>query len=63
MPVLLIRHVQAGDRKEWHGDDSARPLSAKGRRQAEGLARMLEGYGVQRVLSSPYARCVQTVTP
>lgn len=63
MPVLLIRHAQAGSRKDWKGDDRQRPLSGKGRKQAEGLVRELEGWAVQRVLSSPYARCVLTVQP
>ncbi len=63
MPVLLIRHAQAGSRKDWEGDDRARPLTNKGRKQAAGLVRELDGWAVQRVLSSPYTRCVETVKP
>jgi broad specificity phosphatase PhoE len=63
MPVLLTRHAHAGSRKAWKGDDRSRPLSDKGRRQAAGLVSALDGWGVQRVLSSPYRRCVQTVEP
>ena len=63
MTVLLVRHARAGSRKYWKGPDIERPLSKKGRRQAEGLVDMLAGYPSQRILSSPYVRCVQTVEP
>lgn len=61
--VHLVRHAQAGDRTRWQGDDSERPLSDKGWRQAEGIAKMLRGERVERLLSSPSLRCVQTVEP
>jgi len=61
--VLLVRHARAGERSEWEGDDRLRPLDAKGRRQAEGLVDLLASYPIERVLSSPYVRCVQTVVP
>jgi 8-oxo-dGTP diphosphatase len=60
---LLVRHARAGSRKGWEGPDIERPLSKKGRRQADGLVDMLEPYGVKRILSSPYVRCTQTVEP
>jgi phosphohistidine phosphatase SixA len=63
MIVLLVRHGRAGDRREWDGDDRLRPLDAKGRRQAQGLVDLLAGYQIDRVLSSPYVRCTQTVAP
>jgi 8-oxo-dGTP diphosphatase len=63
MPLLLIRHAHAGARKEWKGEDTLRPLSLRGERQARRLVRTVEGWGVQRVLSSPYARCTETVQP
>ena len=60
-----MRHAKAGRRDKWQGPgpDEVRPLSAKGWRQAEGLVETLKGYGVARILSSPYVRCVQTVKP
>ena len=61
--VLLVRHGRAGSRKRWEGPDIERPLSKKGRRQAEGLVDMLTRYPIQRILSSPYVRCMQTVEP
>jgi hypothetical protein len=35
-PVTLIRHVDAGDRRRWPGDDDLRPLSALGCRREGG---------------------------
>ncbi|MBA3332224.1 MAG: histidine phosphatase family protein [Actinobacteria bacterium] len=61
--MLLVRHAWAGDASEWEGDDSLRPLDARGRRQAEALVEAFAPYGAVRVLSSPYDRCVQTVEP
>jgi phosphohistidine phosphatase SixA len=61
--VLLVRHASAGDRAEWDGDDRARPLDAKGERQAERLVELLADYPIDRILSSPAVRCVTTVEP
>jgi 8-oxo-(d)GTP phosphatase len=61
--VYLVRHAKAGNRKKWEGPDDLRPLSKKGRKQAESLADLLGGRGVSRVLSSPSVRCVETVQP
>lgn len=61
--VHLVRHGAAGDRREWNDDDQLRPLTPKGRRQADAIARQLSTIGVSRVLSSPYIRCVETVQP
>lgn len=64
MPTLfLIRHAHAGSRRAWRGDDVERPLSEKGARQAAGIAELLGGLAVGRVLSSPAVRCRQTVEP
>lgn len=63
MSVYLVRHAKAGDRDEWSGTDHLRPLSRKGRTQAEGLVEHLGAKGVTRILSSSYLRCVQTVEP
>ena len=62
-PVLLIRHAKAGSRSEWAEDDRLRPLSKKGRVQAEAIAEALNPHGVARIVSSPYLRCLQTVRP
>lgn len=62
-PVYLLRHGKAGSREEWKGDDRLRPLSVKGTRQANGLVTAFRGRPVDRILSSPVTRCVQTVEP
>ena len=61
--VYLVRHAHAGDRDHWDGDDRERPLSKKGRRQAQGIADELKPLGVRRLISSSYARCAQTLEP
>jgi phosphohistidine phosphatase SixA len=63
MPVYLVRHAKAGDRHEYEGRDRDRPLTRAGRAQADALARLLDGEPVSRLLSSPYARCRQTLEP
>lgn len=63
MLLLLVRHADAGDREKWEGDDALRPVSDKGRRQAEGLVELLAEYAIDQIISSPYRRCVQTVEP
>jgi 8-oxo-dGTP diphosphatase len=61
--ILLIRHAKAGRREHWHGDDRLRPLTRSGRRQAEALVEQLRDEPVERILSSPFVRCIQTVEP
>jgi phosphohistidine phosphatase SixA len=61
--LLLIRHARAGERSEWRGDDRRRPLDERGRRQAQALVGELASFPIERVLSSPYDRCIQTVEP
>jgi phosphohistidine phosphatase SixA len=61
--ALLVRHARAGERKRWSGDDRARPLDEKGRRQAEALAPILAELGADALLSSPYLRCVESLEP
>lgn len=63
MTSVLVRHASAGDRHDWRGDDRLRPLDARGRRQAAELAELLGSFGVRRIVSSPYVRCVETVEP
>jgi hypothetical protein len=61
--MLLVRHAWAGERAEWEGDDRLRPLDERGLRQAEELVELLACYEIDRIVSSPYVRCVQTVEP
>lgn len=61
--LLLVRHASAGDRDAWVGDDRPRPLDRRGRLQAAALPALLAPHDVTRIVTSPYARCVQTVEP
>lgn len=63
MALLVVRHAKAGDRMAWTRPDHLRPLTAKGLAQADALVATLAGFDVARVLTSPYARCVQTIVP
>lgn len=63
MPVLLVRHADAGSRFDWPGDDRSRPLSERGLGQAASLAAELAPLAPRRVLSSPFLRCTQTAQP
>jgi 8-oxo-dGTP diphosphatase len=58
-----VRHAKAGSRRQWSGDDELRPLSKRGHTQARAVAKRLAGESVTRIVSSPYVRCVETVTP
>jgi 8-oxo-(d)GTP phosphatase len=62
-PVYLVRHAKAADRDAWQDDDDLRPLTSKGRRQAEQLRAHLGLTHLRHVLSSPSTRCLQTVAP
>src|ERR1700690_1352725 len=61
----FLRHAHAGDPAKWRGPDELRPLSAKGRQQAESLGRHLDSLGLRfdLLLSSPLVRARQTAAP
>lgn len=63
MAVLLVRHAVALARRKWNGPDELRPLTPRGVRQAETLPDGVADYEIERVLSSPAVRCVDTVQP
>lgn len=62
-PLIALRHAKALSRSEWDGPDAARPLSARGERQAKSIVGPLRAFGVRRIVSSDAVRCMQTVTP
>ena len=64
MKLYVVRHVKAGSRTSWDGDDDReRPVSKSGCRQADAIAARLAPEGVSQLVSSPYARCVQSLEP
>jgi broad specificity phosphatase PhoE len=63
LTIHLVRHAKAGDRSSWPGDDFQRPLVRRGQLQAEGLLAQFAGLPIDRLLSSPYIRCMETLVP
>ena len=61
--VHLIRHAKAKNRAEWTEPDDLRPLTKRGRREADALAERLRQEQPGTLLSSPYRRCLQTLAP
>ena len=62
-PLIVVRHAKAKPRSSWSRAEGERPLAATGRRQAVAVSRLLQAWRPQRVISSPWVRCVQTVSP
>lgn len=61
-PLIILRHAKAVKRSDFTGkDDNARPLSGRGRRQSKIITELLEGFGIEQVISSPMQRCQETV--
>lgn len=60
--LYLLRHAHAGNPAEWTTDDAQRPLSPKGRRQAERLGQFLadRAFAPDAIVSSPRLRARQT---
>lgn len=63
VPIVIVRHTKAMPRSNWSGRDQARPLDARGRRQATSLIPLLGAYGIARLASSTSTRCVKTLLP
>ncbi|MDB5310579.1 MAG: phosphohistidine phosphatase [Gemmataceae bacterium] len=62
MDLYVIRHADAGNPKEWKGDDADRPLSLLGHQQARALGEAFRqrGISVGAVISSPLVRTRET---
>jgi phosphohistidine phosphatase len=62
MDLYLIRHADAGDRRQWDGDDAERPLTELGRNQSRALGAAFQARGIalDAILTSPLTRTVQT---
>ncbi len=61
--MLLVRHGHAGTKDGWEGDDHLRPLSTRGLRQAKHLVEVIVPLRPDRIVSSPFVRCLQTMEP
>jgi 8-oxo-(d)GTP phosphatase len=62
-PLLVVRHAKARSRTSWPGREADRPLTTTGEIQAHALAGLLTAWSPPRLLTSPWARCVQTLAP
>jgi 8-oxo-dGTP diphosphatase len=62
-PIIALRHAKAVAREDWEGADTDRPLSGRGRKQANAIVGPLLAFGARRLVSSPAVRCVKTVKP
>ena len=61
--IFLLRHAAAGNRDKWMGEDQKRPLTKKGRKQSELVSKSLAAKEIERIVTSPYERCIETVKP
>jgi len=66
-PLIILRHAKAVTRSEWNEgkgvDDGRRPLHEYGKQQAKALIPTLAAFGPKQVVSSPWKRCKDTVSP
>ncbi len=62
-PLIVLRHAKAANRGVWLGSDASRPLTPRGRAQADAIVGPLRAFGVQKIVSSDARRCVETVKP
>lgn len=62
-PLLILRHAKAKPRSSWTRAEGERTLAATGQRQALAVSRLLAAWLPERAVSSPWTRCVQTLTP
>jgi 8-oxo-(d)GTP phosphatase len=61
--LLLMRHMSAGERLPSPALDRERPLDAKGRSDAGKLSATIAEHAVGRIVTSPHARCRESVEP
>jgi len=61
--LLVVRHAKAVGRGSWSGEDPDRPLTEAGRRRARRMISLLTAYDPEHLLSSPSARCADTLAP
>ncbi|MDZ7361152.1 MAG: phosphohistidine phosphatase SixA [candidate division KSB1 bacterium] len=62
MELYIIRHAIAAMREEWTGSDDKRPLTEKGKKKMEQIARGLAAMEIDftHIFSSPLVRAQQT---
>lgn len=63
VPLVVLRHAKAKPRSAWSRAEEDRPLAATGRRQALAVRRLLAVWAPEKIVSSPWRRCVETLSP
>jgi 8-oxo-dGTP pyrophosphatase MutT (NUDIX family)/phosphohistidine phosphatase SixA len=70
VPIILLRHAKAVAKSDWKRGDATRPLDDSGRADAKSLADLLACFAPRagftprpRLISSPAARCLETLRP
>ncbi|HRO29972.1 MULTISPECIES: NUDIX hydrolase [Micrococcaceae] len=63
VPFIVLRHAKAKPRSSWSRAEGARPLAPTGQRQALAVRRLLGVWAPRKIITSPWRRCVETVTP
>ena len=61
--MLLLRHASAGERLASPAEDRLRALDSAGRAEVRQLRYLLGRFAIDRIVTSPYVRCVETVGP
>jgi 8-oxo-(d)GTP phosphatase len=61
--TVVARHGRAQRRSAWKGGEETRPMTSQGKAQAKALVPILAAFGVREVVTSPWERCLSTVTP
>jgi 8-oxo-dGTP pyrophosphatase MutT (NUDIX family)/phosphohistidine phosphatase SixA len=61
--LVVVRHAESVPRKKWEGSEADRPLDDEGRRQAQLLVPLLGAWRPERLLTSPWQRCRDTLLP
>jgi 8-oxo-dGTP diphosphatase len=66
-PLIVLRHAKAVARADWRDgkvvDDGRRPLQGFGKEQAKALIPTISAFGPKLVVTSPWKRCKDTVSP
>lgn len=59
--LILVRHGKAESRKAWQGSEATRPITPLGSAASYALGRELACYAPNKIVSSPWKRCLETV--
>ncbi|WP_396667896.1 NUDIX domain-containing protein [Microbacterium sp. R86528] len=62
-PLIVLRHGHALSRSDWDGEDSDRPLDARGKSEAKTIVGPLLAFGADKIVTSNAVRCAKTVAP